>query len=154
MEHLNILERARSEMKIADHMMYVTVPLLSEKMLMSSVIEHMYKAMVNSMLALLEYERYYKKIFSLPSDDKLVVDLFFERHGDELEKAQIAKDLKEFFGLYQTMKKSQIELKKDNELVIISDTFESIRIDEAKLKSYCEAMKKLLKIVEGEIVAR
>ncbi|MCW1304928.1 MAG: hypothetical protein OH354_04070 [Candidatus Parvarchaeota archaeon] len=123
-------------------------------MLMSSVIEHMYKAMVNSMLALLEYERYYKKIFSLPSDDKLVVDLFFERHGDELEKAQIAKDLKEFFGLYQTMKKSQIELKKDNELVIISDTFESIRIDEAKLKSYCEAMKKLLKIVEGEIVAR
>ncbi|MCW1305512.1 MAG: hypothetical protein OH335_01910 [Candidatus Parvarchaeota archaeon] len=141
-------------MKIADHMMYVTVPLLSEKMLMSSVIEHMYKAMVNSMLALLEYERYYKKIFSLPSDDKLVVDLFFERHGDELEKAQIAKDLKEFFGLYQTMKKSQIELKKDNELVIISDTFESIRIDEAKLKSYCEAMKKLLKIVEGEIVAR
>ena len=152
MEHLNFLENAKSELKIADHMLYITIPLLSEKMLINSVIDHLYKSMLNCMLARLEYEKYYKKIFSLPKEEESIIDLFFERNREMFEKEmELSKNLKEFIQLHDLAKKSRIELKNKNELLVISDTFEMIRVDEAKIKSYCESIKKLLMIIEGEI---
>ena len=53
--HKNFDDAVR-HLQIADHMAYVTFPLINEKRLMIKIFDETYKSVINSMNAILKYE--------------------------------------------------------------------------------------------------
>ncbi len=56
------LEEAVKHLKIADHMTYVTLPLVNEKRLLIKIFDEIYKSVIGCINAILNYEFLYKRI--------------------------------------------------------------------------------------------
>jgi len=64
----NALKDANRLLRIADHLTYVTYPLVKDNKLIIAIAESLNGAMIKAMDALLYYDRYYKRIMHFPSD--------------------------------------------------------------------------------------
>ena len=64
------IEDANKLFKTADHLTYVTYPLLKDNKLIITIIENLSEATTKAMDAVLYYEKYYKRIMHFPSDFK------------------------------------------------------------------------------------
>ncbi len=76
-----LLEKAYRESKIADHMMYVTSKMIKDKRLLVSVLNHVRNSFLYSIKSFLLKERAFRRVAPLPSDDLLLVDLFFDNYS-------------------------------------------------------------------------
>ena len=56
------IEKANQKLKIADHMIFMTYPLVRDNRLLLSIIQNIFLALTNSMSSILYYERLFKKI--------------------------------------------------------------------------------------------
>ena len=73
---LKLVARANKHLHTADHLTYVTYPLLKDVKLVFAVIENLHTAYVCAMDAFLTYERLYKRIMAVPDDYKSRLDIF------------------------------------------------------------------------------
>lgn len=63
MENFNkLMDEAEKAISTADHLAYVTYPMVRETKLILNVIDHLYNAVDKSMKAILHYDCYYKRI--------------------------------------------------------------------------------------------
>ena len=56
------LVQAIKNLQIADHMAYVTYPLINEKRLLLKIFDEIYKSIISCINAILNYEYLYKRI--------------------------------------------------------------------------------------------
>src|SRR3989338_1295550 len=70
------LNRANQLFKTADHLAYVTYPLLKDNKLIITILENLSEASIKAMESLLYYEKYYKRIQHFPSDFKSKIEIF------------------------------------------------------------------------------
>ena len=56
------LERAKHQLKTADHLVYMTFPLVKENKLLLKALEEIYQSLINTINAILQYEYAYKRI--------------------------------------------------------------------------------------------
>jgi hypothetical protein len=142
-KHIESLEKARRNRRIADHMAYMTYPMMRDKRLLLKIVDEIYSALIGSMNAILQYE-YIKKRINLSNDADQNLKLLFEkcaqRYGISNEDIH---SIREFFSIYEQHKKSPIEFQRREKIVLMSEDFRTKIIDLEKIKTYIFLARKI-----------
>ena len=131
--------RAQSEekLKIADHLIGTTYPLVREPKLLVSVIENISQSLDLAMASLLDYEKSFIKIPSYSEDFESRLEVFRRKvatkYGIENDVLNFIVDLRRILDGH---KKSSVEFTRKEKIVITDNNFnmETLAIEDVKKK--------------------
>ncbi|MEK6936689.1 MAG: hypothetical protein AABW58_01305 [Nanoarchaeota archaeon] len=140
------LEEAKKALKIADHLAYITYPLIMDNKLMLLIVENLYNSIIKTIDSMLNYDKYYKRIPSVPEnpEEKIIVfkNELCRRYNINTEIIFMIKDIK---AIAESRKTSDMELFRKKELVIITEDFSRAKtLSLKKVKDYINATKILV----------
>ncbi len=145
----NLKEAAR-HLQIADHMTYVTFPLINDHRLLLKIFDEIYGSIIGCVNAILNYEAMYKriKLYSGINDNFNT----FARIGKNynLSNEQV-KRIKELIELNKKHKKSAMEFVRQDKVVIMSDNLGTQVLDLITIKKYLLLAKELMMKVREKI---
>ncbi len=154
MENFSLsLETAARTIKTADHMAYITFPLLKDKRLLIKILTEIYLAVLNIVNAVLQYEYYYKRI-ALYKDARMNFNTFAEKCSPRYQISQEdVKRILDIFTIVEKHKQSPMEFVRREKFVIMSEDMQAESISIERLKEYLILTKGLLKRV-NEVISR
>ena len=139
------LVTAEKTIKSADHMIYVTFPLINDKRLLFKVLQEMKNAIALCINAILQYEYLYKRI-KLYKDSKLNLRIFIEKCAPRYSITKEEMNLvHELFDFVEKHKESPFEFIKDNKLVVLSNSLRPRTMTLEKTKEFMIVSKSILK---------
>ena len=138
------LKNAIRTLKIADHMLYVTYPLVNEKRLLLKIFDEIYKSIISCINAILNYETLYKRIrlYSNPRDNFNLFETKCAKNY-EISNEQI-KQIKKLIILNKQHQDSAMEFIKKEKVVILSDSLKTETLDLIKVKKHLLLAKEIL----------
>jgi hypothetical protein len=138
------LKEAIKNLQIADHMTYVTFPLVNEKRLLLKIFDEIYKSIINCIWTILNYEHLYKRI-TLYSQEYENIQTFINKCAKnyDITNEQIKK-IRQIIELNKEHKQSAMEFTRQNKIVILSDSLGTKIIDIQIVKEYLLLAKELL----------
>jgi len=138
------LKEAIRALQIADHMTYVTFPLVKEQRLILKIFDEIYKSIIGCINAILNYEYLYKRI-KLYRDNNDNMQTFIDKCAKNytLNNEQIKK-IKEILELNKKHKQSAMEFVKKDKVVILSDNLKTQVLTIQIIKQYLLLAKELL----------
>ncbi len=135
---------ALRHLKIADHMLTQTYPLLKEPKLLLAVAENLYKAVMRSIDAILLWERLYKRIPPYHNTSQNKINLFRarseRRYGFPDEYAELARRLHETMRQHR---ESPVEFSRKDKFVIADNEYKLKTLTPEELKRGVETAKEL-----------
>ncbi len=145
------LKQAIRSLQIADHMTYVTFPLVKEQRLILKIFDEIYKSIIGCINAILNYEYLYKRI-NLYTDNNDNMQTFINKCAKNytLNNEQIKK-IKEILELNKRHKQSAMEFVKKDKVVILSDSLKTQILNIQIIKQYLLIAKELLMKVNERI---
>ena len=148
---LENLREAEKKIRIADHMIYVTFPLIKDKRILLVLISELKKAIANCINAILQYDYLYQRI-SLYEDTKINFETFKNKSSKrfDITNQEIALIIK-LFELEQNHKKSSMEFTRDNKIVILSEDMRQRIITLEEIKQFLQLSKDILKNTKSKI---
>lgn len=139
---------ANKAFKTADHLIYVTYPVLRDNKLLATALEHLYTAVANGMSALLYYDAMYKRLSVFPKEFATQFRLFKEssakRYGISEDVCLMISDVAE---LAQKRRESPMEFFRKDTYVIASPTYKLRMLTIEKMKQYLISAKTFLERV-------
>ena len=145
-----LLERANTSLKTADHLAYVTYPLLKDNKLIITMADNIVNGMISAMDAVLMYEKLYKRISDYPEDFKGKIILFkgsiANRYKIERDSIVAMEDLKSFLD---ERKIGSTEFTKNDKYMFFSQKQEVKSLGIDKIKQNLNISKELLRKVNG-----
>lgn len=157
MERLKqLVKEANSEFMKANHLAYVTYPMIKETKLLYVIAEVLQGALAKGVEAMLHYERLYKRIPLVPGAFDTELELFknncIVRYGFNRNVVLLLLDLK---SLVRAKKESPVEFSRQGQLVICDEDYGMNVIDIQKLKSYVmdsrEFIERMNHVLKGTI---
>jgi hypothetical protein len=148
------LDKAASLLQTADHMLYMTYPLIKEKRLLLKILNEIYIVILSTINAILQYEYLYKRI-TLYKNAKENFSVFKNKCAGRysITPEQIEKIL-EIFNLAEKHKKSPFEFVRNNKIVIMTNALKTDTITIENMKEYIFTAKDLLRKAETIIRSR
>ncbi len=147
-------EKAIKNIKIADHMLAVTYPLIKDAKLLLTVMDNIFLALANSIAAVLYYEALYKRIPNF--EDKF--DSKFNLFKTNIDKLKIDRKFVPFIqdvkNIITEHKKSAVEFRKGDRLVICSDNYSLQVLSEAQVGAYLERAKEFIEVMDRAVNER
>jgi|SRR3989344_5243117 len=136
---------AEKTIKSADHMIYVTFPLIKDKRLLFKVLQETKNAVALCINSILQYEYIYKRI-KLYKDSKLNLRIFIEkcvpRYNITKEEINLVHEL---FDFVEKHKESPFEFIKDDKLVVLSSSLRPRTMTIEKTKAFMITAKSILR---------
>ena len=128
----------------ADHLIYVTFPVVKDIGLLVRAFENLYKGLVFNISSILKLEYFYKRINLSQNTDKNL-EVFIKKcsakYGLDEDEGKI---IKEIIFLGKKHKESGFEFSKNEKIVILDDNLGSFELDIEKLKVFVKLLRKLL----------
>ena len=145
-----LLANASKLLATADHLAFVTYPMVKEPKLAFTISEHLYNACVNAMDALLYYEYRYKRLDILPDKFTTKVIIFKQQIGPRynIDRSQILA-IEDMHNLLEDRKKSQVEFRKHDKMVMFHPDYEIKTLTMEKVKSYVYEAKSFLEKINS-----
>jgi hypothetical protein len=144
-KYIENLDKAAKNLQTADHMLYMTYPLVKEKRLLLKILNEIYLVTLNIINAILQYEYIYKRI-NLYKESKINLQTFrnkcaarYSITGEQVEKVL------EIFNLAEKHKKSPFEFVRNNKVVIMTNALKTDTITIEKMKEYILLSKDILR---------
>jgi hypothetical protein len=138
------LSVAAKSIQIADHMTYITFPLIKEKRLLLRVLSDLNLAVISIINAVLQYEHHHKRI-QIYTNARDNFRTFKEiATSYEISPEQLGR-LIELVSLNERHKKSPFEFVKNDKIVIMSDGTHSETLTLEKIKGFLIDSKDLLR---------
>ncbi len=135
-------EKAKSYIKTADHLAFVTFPLLKDNRLIPSILDNLFLALSNGMNAVLYYDRLFKRVPPFKEDFDSKMQIFKEQsmHRYKLNPAYAAliQEVKEIIIKHKT---SPVEFSRGDKFVICDDKYHTETINIQRLKEYISKTK-------------
>lgn len=135
-EILNSLNQANKLLKTADHLVYVTYPLLKDNKLIITMAENLAGSMIKAMDALLYYEKYYKRIYHFPQDFRSKLEIFkniCNHYNIPRNYLSLMQDLND---IIEKRKTSNMEFIRNDKYIICNNNYEMITLNYEKIKEY------------------
>jgi len=150
-QYERFLEEARNNIKVADHLIYVTYIALNDNKLIIPIANNIYIASVNSVISILYHEKLYKQIHILPTNFDLRLEIFENEVMPKYNiKKEILSTIKELRMIRQEHKESPIEFSRKNNYIICTEDYNKIiEINIEKLKTHLKNTKILFDIASG-----
>lgn len=148
------LQSASKALQIADHMIYITFPLIKENRLLIKILSEIHATLLSIINTVLQYEYGYKRIV-LYNDARMNFNTFKDKCAPRFNISQdeVAKII-EIFRLVEKHKKSPMEFARKDKLVILSDNLHTETISIEKLKEYLFIAKNILQRVSERVKER
>lgn len=138
------LEKAKKSLQMADHLTYMTFPLIRENRLLLKILDELSISIISTINAILQYEYTHKRI-QLYKDAKENFQTFKKLTGKyKISQEQLNKII-ELLTIAEKHKKSPFEFAKNNKIVIMSDNLRTDTLTLEKIKSFLLETKDLLK---------
>jgi hypothetical protein len=137
-------ENAVKILQIADHMAYITYPIINEKRLLLKVIEEIHKCLNLIITIAIKLENQKNKNMIISTNPELNFQTFLNL-SKKYEISEKAIQLtSEIFQLYQKHKQSSMEFPKQNKIIILSDNLTVEFLEINKIKEYLTIAKEIL----------
>lgn len=141
---IKLLEQAENSLRLVDHMVYITYPLIKENRLLQKIIEQLGEIAENIVKAALFYEYIYKRI-QIPTSQEHYFNLFKAKCTNSFEINTTETSLmEELFDLIEKHKNSPLEFSRKDKLVIMSNGLRAEAINIERLKKYLNVLKIVL----------
>ncbi len=142
---LEKIEEAEKTIQTADHIIYVTFPLIKDKRLLLKVIQEIKTAISNCISSILHYEYLYKRI-TLYKDSKINFKTFTEKCSPryQISKEEI-KLILELFDFVEKHKESPFEFIREEKVVILSENMKPKTLTIEKTKEFLILAKNILR---------
>ena len=127
----NHLFEAKKHQRIADHMTYVTYPILNEKRLLIKIFEEVCKSITFGIKSIISFENNIKNNVIINEYDRFL----FHAKNYNLNNRQISI-IKEIIELENYHKNSSMEFMKKEKIVILSDNLSYQTLDISQIKRY------------------
>jgi hypothetical protein len=136
---------AEKKIQTADHMIYVTFPLIKDKRLLLKILQEIKNAVTNCISSILQYEYLYKRI-TLYKDPKSNFKTFVEKCAPQykITKEEINSIL-ELFDVMEKHRESPFEFIKDDKVVILSNGLKPKTLTVEKTKEFLIIVKNILR---------
>ena len=150
-KHQENLKNAIKNLQIADHMTYVTFPLVKDKRLFLKIFDNIYKAIIECINAILNYEFLYKRI-KIYSNLNKNIETFIDKCAKKyfLTNGQIKK-IKKIILINKQHKQSAIEFVRQDKIIIMSDSLGIQTLTLQEIKEYLLLAKELLMNTKNKI---
>ena len=138
MEEFQILrDKATQKIRVADHMLFMTYPLVKDPKLLLSIIENIFASLDFGMSALLQHERLFKRIppyhDTFPTRFEIFKDKMIPRYKISPNHAKLITDVRTIISEH---KKSPVEFARKDKFVICSPSYSLKTIDINLVKKY------------------
>jgi len=147
-KYQELAKKAFSNFKTADHLTYMTLPLIKDNKLILTILDNINLSLQNGMNSVLEYERLYKRISPLPENFIMRFDKFqllSRRYEIEEEELNLIKGIK---SVIDNHKDSPVEFSRPGKFVICSKDFRMRTISVEEIKRYLVLAKGFLRKVD------
>ena len=138
------LEKAKQQLQTADHLTYITFPIVKENKLLLKILEQIYNSIISAINAILQYEYAYKRI-QLYKDAKENFATFKKISPKYKISEEQIKTIIEILTLAEKHKKSPFEFVKKDKIVIMSEGMKTDTLSVDKIKVYITETKDILK---------
>ncbi len=142
---LQNLQEAEKIIRLADHMIYVTFPLLKEKKILFKVISEIKIAISNCISSILLYEHASKRVslYKNPEDNlQTFREKCAQRYGITKEEIFF---IKEIFDISEKHRESSFEFVRDGNIVILSEDLKPKTISLERIKQFLLMSKTILR---------
>lgn len=137
--------KAVKELRVADHILYVTYHIVKDKRLLLKALDQEYDSLMSLINAILQYDYLWKRI-QLYHDPSLNFDTFINKCSKRYAiTSQEISEIKDFLLVVELHKKSPMEFMRREKVVIMADNFKTASVDYEKLKKYLEMIKRIIK---------
>lgn len=143
METVRSLAREANQFfNTADHLLYVTYPLINDTKLLMVIINNIYSSMFKGMQSIVRYDKIYKRIPPVGDDFYSVFEVFKTKCGPRYnfprEYSVLVLDIN---NLLHERAQSPIEFRRRDNFVIASQDYKLRAINLNKVKDYLIASK-------------
>ncbi|HLD15053.1 MAG TPA: hypothetical protein VJB94_00535 [Candidatus Nanoarchaeia archaeon] len=139
---LNLIEEANKAFLTADHLAFVTYPIVNDNKMFILIVENLFKAASKGMEAIIYYDRLYKRISPINNDFGSHLQVFKDkcmpRYGIDRSNFLLIQDLK---MLIDERKKAPMEFSRREHYVIADHDFRIKTINLNKVKNYINQTK-------------
>ncbi|MBW2996497.1 hypothetical protein KY332_04320 [Candidatus Woesearchaeota archaeon] len=143
-------DKAKRNVKIADHMLLVTFPLVKDTKLLLAVIENIFLSYTNAVAAILHFERLYKKIPPFQDTFESKMNMFKERivikHGIDKSYLFEIQDIRDSIIQHR---KSPVEFKRGDKFVICSENYRIKTISANDIRKYLDKAKVFIEVMDN-----
>ncbi len=143
------LEKAKKSIRLADHMLVMTFPLLKDPKLLLAVVENIFSSLSNAIYSVVYYERLFKRIpfFQDSFESKFLIfrTKIAQKYGINQEYIKLVQEINE---LLHSHKESPVEFSRGDRFVICSDNFRMKTVGVSELKKYIAQTKMFVADIE------
>jgi hypothetical protein len=140
-EFRKLVLEANRKLRLADHMAYITYPMLKETKLLLTVLDNLDKSLKASLNAYLHYERLYKRISPYPDDLKTKLEIFERGPAKRYNLQNYSKLIIEVNNILKKHKESPMAFVKKDKLVICNRDYRMKVLEIADAKNYLAKAK-------------
>ncbi len=143
------LKEASRTIKVADHMISVTYPLVKDTKLLLAILENVYLTLTNSIAALAYYDRDHKRV--PPFQDKFdsIFNVFAMRSAPMYKISPVYIEMvQDIQSMIKEHKKSPIEFARKDKFIICSDTYNIKSLSLEQINKYVTETKKFKEQIE------
>lgn len=150
-----VLEAAKKNIRIADHMVFVTYKVVEDPKLLLSVLENVFLAYSDAMGAILHLERLYKMIPPVRDSFESKFNMFRLRIVErfKIDKKYI-KDMQIVRDLILKHKNSPVEFVKDKNLIICDDNYKTKILKLSDVKDIVQEAKSFVNLIDTIVRGR
>jgi hypothetical protein len=143
MEEFKItFQQAVKSLQIADHMTYVTFPLVQDKRLLLKIFDEVCKSITNCLRTIIYYEN------PITKPGIQTIHKYAQKYT--LSNQQI-KQVFQILELNKKHKQSAMEFVRDNRIIILSDNLKTQSLDLQIIKQYLLLAKELFMITKEKV---
>jgi hypothetical protein len=148
-DYNELREEAKKKIRIADHMLFVTYPLIKDPKLLIAVIENIFLTLTNTTGYILYYERKFKNVPSFFDTFESKYRVFSEKI---VEKYKIDKNYLEFLKKIRNIliahRRSPMEFSRKDKFVICSSDYKLEVLGVNEIKDYLEKAKSFFSLID------
>ena len=142
-EYDKLLKEAIRHLQIADHMTYVTLPLINENRLLLKIFDEICLSIIKSINSILSYEHFCKRINLYTNYSNNLETFVRIAKNYDISNEQLRK-IKEIININNQHKQSAVEFVKRDRVVIMSDNLGTQILDIRIIKQYLLFVKELI----------
>jgi len=143
-KHLESLQKSIHSLKIADHILTITYPIIKDKRLLMKSLDSIYESIVYMINAVLQYDYLWKRI-NLSKNASENFEIFLRKCARRYDlDSQDLQNIEEIILLAEKHKKAPIEFLRRDKVIILSDNLNTLPIDTEILKKQLNITKSIL----------
>jgi hypothetical protein len=150
MEKFNqLLKQARESFSTADHLAYVSFPMIREPKMLYVIAEALHKTAMQVITALLYYEKMYKRIMTIPQEEGARIQMLEKLAPKYKLSNGVVDAVKDLSEIMQKYKESPMTFSRGDKFVMSTDVFNLKMLDANLLKNHVLSVRTLLERVEA-----